>query len=156
MKAYNRRAFNRAVGYDVEFVQDNHSRSTQGVCGDCITSCPPTRRGSSCVSRRGRVFDVAVDILEAARALEMVGVELSAENHRQLWFPGFAHGSCAERERRFSVQDDGVLRTQAESAVRWMNRRSAYAGHCPLHRANLVEEGWRRPWPARAGVFTEP
>ena len=94
MESYNRRAFNEAVGHDVEFVQDNHSRSTQGVLRGLHYQLPPHAQGKLVRVVQGAVFDVAVDVRRGSPTFgKWDGVELSAENHRQLWIPpGFAHG----------------------------------------------------------------
>jgi dTDP-4-dehydrorhamnose 3,5-epimerase len=94
MESYNRRAFNEAVGHDVEFVQDNHSRSTRGVLRGLHYQLPPHAQGKLVRVVQGAVFDVAVDVRRGSPTFgKWDGVELSAENHRQLWIPpGFAHG----------------------------------------------------------------
>jgi len=94
LESYNRRAFNDAVGYEVDFVQDNHSRSARGVLRGLHFQLPPHAQGKLVRVTAGRVFDVAVDVRRnSPRFGQWEGVELSAENHRQLWIPpGFAHG----------------------------------------------------------------
>lgn len=83
----------RAAGIDLEFVQDNHSRSRRGVLrGLHAQAVNPQGKLVRCA--RGEVFDVAVDIDPASATFgQWVGVTLSDENHRQLWIPpGYAHG----------------------------------------------------------------
>ncbi len=94
MESYNRRVFNEAVGQEVDFVQDNHSRSTKGVLRGLHYQLPPHAQGKLVRVTAGRVFDVAVDVRRSSpRFGKWVGVDLSAESHRQLWIPpGFAHG----------------------------------------------------------------
>jgi len=88
MESYNRRVFNQAVGYEVEFVQDNHSRSARGVLRGLHYQLPPHTQGKLVRVTAGRVFDVAVDIRRSSpRFGRWVGVELTAENRRQLWIP---------------------------------------------------------------------
>lgn len=92
MESWNRRTF-EDNGLPTEFVQDNHSRSSQGVLRGLHFQ---TRQAQGKLVRvtAGEVFDVAVDIRpESAQYGQWVGVHLSAENQRQLWVPpGFAHG----------------------------------------------------------------
>ena len=91
--SFNAREFNEAVGTDVAFVQDNHSRSRRGVLrGLHYQIRQPQGKLVRVVT--GRVFDVAVDARKSSPTFgRWVGLELSAENHRQLWVPpGFAHG----------------------------------------------------------------
>jgi dTDP-4-dehydrorhamnose 3,5-epimerase len=93
MEAWNQEAFDAAVGKPVGFVQDNHSRSAQGVLRGLHYQLDPPQ-GKLVRVVVGAVFDVAVDIRKSSPTFgRWVGVELSAENKRQLWIPpGFAHG----------------------------------------------------------------
>ncbi len=92
-ESWNRRAFEAAVGGSVEFVQDNHSRSGRGVLrGLHYQVVRPQGKLVRVVA--GAVFDVAVDIRPGSPTFgRWLGVELSADNKRQLWVPpGLAHG----------------------------------------------------------------
>lgn len=85
----------REAGITMPFVQDNHSRSPRGVLRGLHFQ--RTRPQGKLVSvSRGAVYDVAVDInSESPTCGQFVGVELSDDNHRQLWIPpGYAHGFC--------------------------------------------------------------
>lgn len=85
----------REAGITLPFVQDNHSRSQRGVLrGLHLQLNRPQGKLVSC--SRGAVYDVAVDINpESPTCGQYVGVELSDDNHRQLWIPpGYAHGFC--------------------------------------------------------------
>lgn len=93
MESWNQRRFDEAVGRPVRFVQDNHSRSSHGVLrGLHYQVRQPQDKLVRVIA--GRVFDVAVDMRRSSPTLgQWAGVELSAENRRQLWVPvGFAHG----------------------------------------------------------------
>src|SRR5690606_37753722 len=93
LESFNQAAFSKAMGLDVTFVQDNHSRSRRGVLrGLHFQHHQPQGKLVRVIS--GEVFDVAVDLRAASPTLgRWVGVHLSAENHRQLWVPpGMAHG----------------------------------------------------------------
>lgn len=93
-ESFNQKAFNEATGLDLDFVQDNHSRSAKGVLRGLHYQLPPHVQGKLVRVVRGAVFDVAVDIRQGSPTFgRWVGVELSEDNHRQLWIPpGFAHG----------------------------------------------------------------
>ncbi|OHX17491.1 dTDP-4-dehydrorhamnose 3,5-epimerase [Chromobacterium amazonense] len=93
-ESFNQKKFEEAVGYSVEFVQDNHSRSAKGVLRGLHYQLDPHAQGKLVRVAAGAVFDVAVDIrLQSPTYGRWVGVELSADNKRQLWIPpGFAHG----------------------------------------------------------------
>jgi dTDP-4-dehydrorhamnose 3,5-epimerase len=92
-ESFNSKAFDEAVGRHVDFVQDNHSRSAKGVLRGLHYQIQQPQ-GKLVRVVRGAVFDVAVDIRRASPNFgNWVGVELSDENHKQLWVPpGFAHG----------------------------------------------------------------
>ena len=94
MESWNEARFNAALGREVPFVQDNHSRSSRGVLRGLHYQLDPHPQGKlvRCVS--GAVFDVAVDMRRSSPNFgRWVGFELTAENQRQLWIPpGFAHG----------------------------------------------------------------
>lgn len=85
----------REAGIDLPFVQDNLSRSSRGTLRGLHYQCPHPQGKLLCVLS-GTVFDVAVDIRRGSpRFGQWVGVELTAENHHQLYVPpGFAHGFC--------------------------------------------------------------
>jgi dTDP-4-dehydrorhamnose 3,5-epimerase len=92
-ESFNQRAFNEATGTNHQFVQDNHSRSSQGVLRGLHYQVQQPQ-GKLVRVARGCVFDVAVDIRKSSPTFgRWVGVELSEDNQRQLWVPpGFAHG----------------------------------------------------------------
>ena len=92
-ESFNQKAFNSATGLNVSFVQDNHSRSAKGVLRGLHYQIQQTQ-GKLVRVVKGAVFDVAVDLRKSSSTFGLwVGVELSEENHRQLWIPaGFAHG----------------------------------------------------------------
>ena len=93
MESYNRSVFAQATGLDIDFVQDNHSRSRRGVLRGLHYQVRQPQGKLVRVSQ-GAVFDVAVDIRQGSPSFgRWVGVELSADNQRQLWVPaGMAHG----------------------------------------------------------------
>ena len=93
MESFNHKNFCDAVGSDVEFVQDNHSRSSKGVLRGLHYQ---THKQQAKLVRvvSGAVLDVAVDLRKGSPTFGMwAGCELSAENKLQFWVPqGFAHG----------------------------------------------------------------
>ena len=92
-ESFNQRKFNDAVGRDVEFVQDNHSRSVKNVLRGLHYQIQQPQ-GKLVRVVQGSVFDVAVDIRRSSPTYgQHIAVELSAENKRMFWIPpGFAHG----------------------------------------------------------------
>jgi dTDP-4-dehydrorhamnose 3,5-epimerase len=93
IESWSVRVFRDAVKLDVQFVQDNHSRSSRNVLRGLHYQIEKPQGKLVRVSR-GRVFDVAVDLRKSSASFgRWVGVEISDDNHRQLWIPpGCAHG----------------------------------------------------------------
>jgi dTDP-4-dehydrorhamnose 3,5-epimerase len=95
-ESFNARDFAQCTGLDVQFVQDNHSKSAKGVLRGLHYQIRHPQ-GKLVRVTQGEVFDVAVDLRRSSPHFgRWVGVTLSADNHLQLWIPpGFAHGSLA-------------------------------------------------------------
>lgn len=92
-ESFNQRAFNEATGLNLNFVQDNHSRSAKGVLRGLHYQIQQPQ-GKLVRVVRGAVFDVVVDIRKNSPTLgQWVGADLTEGNHKQLWIPpGLAHG----------------------------------------------------------------
>lgn len=92
-ESFNQQKFNELMGYPVEFVQDNHSRSVKNVLRGLHYQIEHPQ-GKLVRAVQGVVLDVVVDIRRSSATFgQHVAVELSAENKRMLWIPpGFAHG----------------------------------------------------------------
>jgi dTDP-4-dehydrorhamnose 3,5-epimerase len=122
MESFNQKAFNEAVGREIVFVQDNHSRSSKGVLRGLHYQSPPHAQGKLVRVTQGSVFDVAVDIRQGSATFgRWVGVELSGENHRQLWLPpGMAHGFLVTSESAdFLYKTTEYYAPRAEGCVLW-------------------------------------
>jgi dTDP-4-dehydrorhamnose 3,5-epimerase len=122
MESFNQRSFNEAVGQQISFVQDNHSRSAKGVLRGLHFQRPPHAQGKLVRVTHGAVFDVAVDIRDGSPTFgQWVGVELSGQNHRQLWIPaGFAHGFLVTSESAdFLYKTTDYYVPAAEGCIRW-------------------------------------
>jgi len=100
LEGYNARGFRHATGLSVDFVQDNQSRSRRGVLRGLHYQLQQAQ-GKLVSVVCGAVFDVAVDIRRSSPGFgQWMGVELSEDNHRQLWLPpGIAHGFLVLSER---------------------------------------------------------
>ena len=96
-ESYNEKVFEAATGLSHRFVQDNHSVSAKRVVRGLHYQLPPHAQGKLVRVVAGAVFDVVVDIRRGSPQFgHWIGVELSAQNRRQLWVPeGFAHGFLA-------------------------------------------------------------
>ncbi|MEX9871336.1 dTDP-4-dehydrorhamnose 3,5-epimerase [Providencia huaxiensis] len=121
-ESFNQRLFEEAVGYHVNFVQDNHSKSTKGVLRGLHYQEEPHAQGKLVRCIVGEVFDVAVDIRKNSPTFgKWVGINLSAENKRQLWIPeGFAHGFYVLTESaEFMYKTTRYYNPQSEICVKW-------------------------------------
>lgn len=121
-ESFNQKAFNEATGLDVNFVQDNHSRSAKGVLRGLHYQVPPHAQGKLVRVVRGAVFDVAVDIRQGSSTFgKWVGLELSEENRKQLWVPaGLAHGFLVLSESAdFLYKTTDYYAPQFERCIAW-------------------------------------
>lgn len=121
MESYSERDFARLVA-PVRFVQDNESRSRYGVVRGLHYQREPYSQSKLVRCLEGRVLDVAVDIRpESPTYGKYVAVELSADNHRQLYIPkGFAHGfAVLSKEALFSYKCDEFYHPEAECGIAW-------------------------------------
>ena len=120
-ESFNGRAFDEAVGRHVEFVQDNHSRSSKGVLRGLHYQIQQPQ-GKLVRVARGAVFDVAVDVRKSSATFgQWVGVELNEDNHKQLWVPpGFAHGFVVLSETAdFLYKTTDYYAPQFERSILW-------------------------------------
>lgn len=121
MESYSERDFARLVA-PVRFVQDNESRSRYGVVRGLHYQREPYSQSKLVRCLEGRVLDVVVDIRpESPTYGKYVVVELSADNHRQLFIPkGFAHGfAVLSKEALFAYKCDEFYHPEAECGIAW-------------------------------------
>lgn len=126
MESFNQQAFEKALddrGLPLpQFVQDNHSVSKKGVLRGLHYQLSPHAQGKLVRVVQGRAWDVAVDIRrDSVTYGQWVGVELSAENHRQFWIPaGFAHGFVAlEDNTQFLYKTTDYYSKECERSIVW-------------------------------------
>jgi dTDP-4-dehydrorhamnose 3,5-epimerase len=120
-ESYNRNAFRQACGLDIEFVQDNHSRSAKNVLRGLHYQIQQAQ-GKLVRVVAGEVFDVAVDVRKSSPDFgKWVGVMLSAENKRMLWVPpGFAHGFLVTSDAaEFLYKTTDYWAPQHERTILW-------------------------------------
>lgn len=93
-ESFNQKIFNDALGSEITFVQDNHSKSKKGVLRGLHYQKPPFSQGKLIRVIYGEIFDIALDIRKDSSTFgQWVSETLSAKNKKQLWIPeGFAHG----------------------------------------------------------------
>ncbi|MGQ5289177.1 dTDP-4-dehydrorhamnose 3,5-epimerase [Pectobacterium actinidiae] len=121
-ESFNKKKFEDAIGYSVDFVQDNHSKSSQGVLRGLHYQLAPHAQGKLVRCVEGEVFDVAVDIRKSSPTFgQWVGVYLSAENKRQFWIPaGFAHGFVTlSKTAEFLYKTTNYYAPQSDRGILW-------------------------------------
>lgn len=120
-ESFNQKDFFAAVGKEISFVQDNHSSSKKGVLHGLHYQLQQTQ-GKLIRVTRGSVFDIAVDIRQSSPTFgKWVGVELSAENKKQMWIPeGFAHGFLVlTDEAEFLYKTTDYWHAASEQCLMW-------------------------------------
>jgi dTDP-4-dehydrorhamnose 3,5-epimerase len=120
-ESFNCRKFAELIGHDVDFVQDNHSRSAKGVLRGLHYQIQQPQ-GKLVRVVQGTVFDVAVDIRKSSPTFgQHVAVELSSENKRMLWVPeGFAHGFLVLSETaEFLYKTTDYWAPEFERSIAW-------------------------------------
>lgn len=120
-ESFNQKTFNEATGTNHPFVQDNHSRSSQGVLRGLHYQIQQPQ-GKLVRVARGKVWDVAVDIRKSSPTFgQWVGAELSEDNQHQLWVPpGFAHGFVVLSESAdFLYKTTDYYAPEHERCIAW-------------------------------------
>lgn len=120
-ESFNQKAFREVTGLDVEFVQDNHSKSVRNVLRGLHYQIQQPQ-GKLVRVVQGEVLDVAVDLRKGSKTFgQWVGEVLSADNKRQLWVPpGFAHGFVVRSETaEFLYKTTDYYAPQYERCIAW-------------------------------------
>ena len=146
-ESFSKRDFATAAG-DVEFVQDNESRSAYGVIRGLHFQKPPHSQAKLVRVIKGRVLDVAVDLRPDSPTFgRHVAVELTGDNHRQVFIPkGFAHGfSVLSEEAVFQYKCDAYYAPQSEGGVAWDDPDLAIDWRIPKEDAVLSEKDAKYP-----------
>ena len=152
-ESFNLRDFEEKVGH-VDFVQDNESKSSYGVVRGLHF-----QKGEHCQAKlvrvvRGSVLDVAVDIRPGSPTFgKHVAVELTGENHRQLFLPrGMAHGfSVLSEEAVFQYKCDNFYCKESEGAIAWDDPDLGIDWRVPAEDVILSEKDRHHPRLSEAG-----
>ena len=121
-ESFNAREFSEKTGLDIQFVQDNESKSKRGVLRGLHFQNPPFAQSKLVRVVKGRVLDVAVDIRKNSPTFgHYHAVELTEDNHLQFFMPkGFAHGfSVLSDVAVFQYKCDAFYNPQSEGAIAW-------------------------------------
>jgi dTDP-4-dehydrorhamnose 3,5-epimerase len=128
-ETYNKRSFREATGIDVDFIQDNHSHSRQGVVRGLHYQIRHAQ-GKLIRVLAGKVFDVAVDLRRSSKNFgKWVGVELDSSSMRTLWIPpGFAHGfAVLSPSADMAYKATDFYAPEHERTLRWNDASVAIA-----------------------------
>ncbi|MDR0691962.1 MAG: dTDP-4-dehydrorhamnose 3,5-epimerase, partial [Prevotellaceae bacterium] len=142
METFKQSEFEQHIG-QVNFIQDNESRSDYGVLRGLHYQLPPFEQSKLVRVIRGKVLDVAVDIRRDSPTFgKHVAVELSAENKRQLFVPrGMAHGFLVlDNHTVFTYKVDNVYAPHAERGIRFDDPDIGIAWPLPEERLVLSEK----------------
>ena len=121
-ESFNKKFFQESINSKIEFVQDNHSRSSKGVLRGLHYQLDPFAQGKLVRVVTGEVFDVAVDIRVNSKNFgKWFGAKLSADNKKQLWIPrGFAHGFLTLSDSaEFLYKTTNFYDKQSERSIIW-------------------------------------
>jgi len=123
-ESFNQQKFNEAIGENITFVQDNHSKSSKGVLRGLHYQEAPFAQGKLVRVIAGEVFDVSVDVRKDSSTYgQWVAEVLSGENKKQLWIPeGFAHGFLTlSNEAEFLYKTTDFYNKESEKSIHWKN-----------------------------------
>ena len=146
-ESFSMREFKEKVA-PVTFVQDNESYSSYGVIRGLHFQKPPYTQAKLVRVIKGAVLDIAVDIRKGSPTYgQHVAVELTAENHRQLFIPhGFAHGfSVLSEEVLFQYKCDNYYAPQSEGGILWNDPCLGIDWRIPAEKAILSEKDFKHP-----------
>ena len=156
-ESFSRRRFEEAVGV-VDFVQDNESKSSRGVVRGLHFQRGAFAQAKLVRVIEGRVLDVAVDIRCGSPTFgRHVAVELSGENHRQLFIPrGFAHGFAVLSDSAlFQYKCDNYYAPQHEGGIAWNDPALGIDWRIPPEEILLSEKDRHHPTLAEAPELFE-
>lgn len=148
-ESFNAKEFKEKSGVDVNFVQDNESRSHYGVLRGLHFQLPPYTQSKLVRVVKGRVMDVAVDIRKGSKTYgKYVCCEMSEENKLQFFVPkGFAHGFCVlSDDAVFQYKCDDFYHPEAEGAIAWNDPDIAINWPIPSSDVALSEKDKHHPY----------
>lgn len=155
-ESFSYRDFAAQAGFEVNFVQDNESKSRYGVVRGLHFQKPPYAQAKLVRVVSGTVLDVAVDIRHGSPTYgQHIAVELSGENHRQLFLPkGMAHGfAVLSDEVVFQYKCDEYYHPESEGAIAWDDPVLAIDWRLPKEQVLLSEKDSHHP---KFNEFTTP
>ena len=153
MESFRQDLFEEAAGYQVNFIQDNESKSTKGVLRGLHYQLPPHTQAKLVRVIEGSVLDVAVDIRKSSPTFgQHVAVELTAENKHQLFVPhGFAHGFIVLSDSAtFAYKTDNYYAPEHDRGIAFNDKDLAIDWQLPLNSLQLSDKDKVHPTLANA------
>lgn len=141
-ESFSQREFEKNVS-NITFVQDNQSMSTYGVVRGLHFQKLPYSQSKLVRCIKGSVLDVAVDLRKGSPTFgKHIAVELTEENHRQLFIPrGFAHGfAVLSKEAVFQYKCDNYYNKESEGAIAWNDPELSIDWRIPADKVQLSEK----------------
>ena len=153
IETFRQDLFEEAIGYKINFVQDNESKSTKGVLRGLHYQLLPYTQAKLVRVIEGSVLDVAVDIRKSSPTFgQHVTAELTAENKHQLFVPhGFAHGFVVLSESAtFSYKVDNYYAPKHDRGIAFNDKDLAVDWQLPLEALQLSDKDKAHPILANA------
>ena len=148
IETFRQDKFEQEIGYQVNFIQDNESKSTKGVLRGLHFQLPPAAQSKLVRVIQGKVLDVAVDIRQSSPAYgQYVTAELSDENKHQLFVPrGFAHGFVVLSETAiFSYKVDNYYSPENDRGLAFDDEQLNIDWQLPKDQLQLSDKDQRQP-----------
>ena len=148
VETFRQDLFEKAVGYKVNFIQDNESKSTKGVLRGLHYQLPPYTQAKLVKVIEGSVLDIAVDIRKSSPTFgQHVSVELTGENKHQLFIPhGFAHGFVVLSDSAtFSYKVDNYFAPMHDRGIAFNDGGLAIDWQLPLKLLQLSDKDKTNP-----------
>lgn len=147
-ESFNAKRFQEQTGIEVNFIQDNESKSKYGVVRGLHFQSGEYAQAKLVHVAKGRILDIAVDIREKSPTFgQYIAVELSDVNHRQLFIPrGFAHGfSVLSEDAVFQYKCDNFYNPQSERGILWSDPSIGIDWQLPASDIILSEKDKKHP-----------
>ena len=148
IETFRQDLFDKAIGYRVNFIQDNESKSTKGVLRGLHYQLPPYTQSKLVRVIEGNVLDVAVDIRKSSPTFgQSVTAELTAENKHQLFVPhGFAHGFVVLSDSAtFAYKVDNYYAPEHDRGIAFDDKDLAIDWYLPLDTLQLSDKDKNHP-----------
>ena len=148
VETFKKDLFEKAIGYKVNFIQDNESKSSKGVLRGLHYQLPPFSQAKLIRVTKGNVLDVVVDIRKSSPTFgQYLSIELSEKNKKQLFVPsGFAHGFVVlSNSATFVYKVDNLYSPEHERGIAFDDKDLAINWHLPIKEIKLSDKDKENP-----------